>query len=109
MLRTLATVLGYVCLASGFLAGVVDGTRSIASAMLEWTSMGNTIIWLSPRTFSLLEEAVPRLVHPLVWSPILTSLLQLPTMVVFLILGPVLLWLGGPKTLSQSDAIGSQA
>jgi hypothetical protein len=104
MLRLLATLLGYCCLASGFLAGVVDGTRSIASAMLAWTSLGNAVGWLSPRTFAVLEEAVPRLIHPLMWNPVLTSLFQMPAMVALLALSLLLLWLAGLSDRHQPSA-----
>ncbi len=102
MLRTLIRILGFFSLASGFLAGVVDGTRSIGSAVLEWSSLGNTIAWLSPKTFTLLEEAVPRLIHPLVWNPVLTGLFQLPAIMTLFALGLLLLWLARPKFASIS-------
>lgn len=97
MLRKIALLLGLVALATGFVVAVLDSTRSIANNAVELTSLGTAGFWLFPKQFILLEPAISRTIHPLVWDPILLNFLLLPTVVVLFVVGTVLLILGGSQ------------
>ncbi len=93
MFRFLLRVLGLLLVAAGFVGLVIDGTRSIANSQVVLTPVGELGFALFPRSFPLLEPAVTR-VHPLLWDPIVRSLLLIPASILGFLLGIVLLWLG---------------
>ena len=84
MIRFLLRFTGFWLLAAGFVALIVDGTRSIAAGEIMLTPLGSTAIWLFPAKFPILQPAVERHLHPWLWDPLLVSLLLTPT---FLALG----------------------
>ena len=93
MFRFLLRVLGFLILAAGFVGLVIDGTRSIANSQVILTPMGELAFSLFPRSFPLLEPAVTRL-SPVLWDPVVRTLLLLPASVAGFALGALLLWLG---------------
>jgi hypothetical protein len=96
MLRFLARFAGLLLLAGGFAALIVDGTRSIAAGMIELTSLGQTIQYIAPAKFDLIEPAVRRL-HPLLWDLILVHLFQLPTWAILAFCGLLVLYAARPR------------
>lgn len=58
------------------------------------TSLGKHWFALSPTTLNLTQAGLERHVHPVLWDPVLTSLLVLPAALVFAVLGVVLYVLG---------------
>jgi hypothetical protein len=94
MLRFLARALGLILIAAGFVGLVVDATRSIANSTVSFTPLGEVAFALFPRSFPLLEPAVTRYIHPLLWDPVLLNFFLLPAAVVGFVLGAVLLRLG---------------
>ena len=84
MLRLLTRFTGLILLACGFIALIVDGTRSIAGGRLLVTSLRKGISELFPVFFQNLQAAVEGAAGFL-WDPVATSLL----------LAPVSLTLGG--------------
>jgi hypothetical protein len=98
VLRKVAQLFGLLAVAAGFLVGVLDVTRSVANNALELTPLGATSFWLAPKQFILLEPAITRNIHPLLWDPLLLNVLLLPTVLVLFVVGTVLLILGKHKT-----------
>jgi hypothetical protein len=96
MLRNLIRWAGYALLAAAMGLGIYDGARSISVSGLETTPLGGLAFWLFPRAFPILEPAVTRHVHPLLWDPVLLNLFLLPAVVVLFVLGGVLMALGRP-------------
>lgn len=94
MLRFLIRLLGYLAIAGGFVALVIDGARSIANGALLFTPLGEILLTLLPSRYPLLQPAVERNLHPLLWDPVLLSLMRAPSALVGLALGFLLLWLG---------------
>lgn len=94
MIRLPLRILGFVLIVAGFVALVIDGTRSIAGQRLIATAVSDT--WRAVHFDSLtraearLREAAP----PWVWDPVVISLIGLPVAAVGLGLGAVLMWLG---------------
>lgn len=97
-LRFLVRMLGYLLVAGGFVALLTDGARSIANSVLRFTPLGETALTFLGERFRLLQPAVERNLHPLLWDPVLVHVLQVPTAAAGLLLGFLLLWLGAaPK------------
>jgi hypothetical protein len=94
MLRTLTRWVGYLLLAAAMGLGVYDGARSIAGSGLEATPLGTAALWLFPRHFPILEPAVTRHLHPLLWDPVLLNVFLLPAVVVLFVLGGLALYFG---------------
>lgn len=94
MLRFLARALGLLLVAAGFVGLVIDGTRSIANGELSLTPLGQVAYTLFPTSFPLIEPAVTRHVHPVLWDPILLNFFLLPAALVAVLLGGLLIWLG---------------
>ncbi|MCA3564774.1 MAG: hypothetical protein IOC90_05615 [Methylocystis sp.] len=94
MLRLVVRLLGYLALALGMAVGVHDGARSIADGGLPFTSLGTLLAAFFPRAFALIESAVGRYLHPLLWDSILMNLLLLPAIFVLFAAGTSLLLIG---------------
>jgi hypothetical protein len=93
-LRRLITLLGFAILATAMGLGVIDGARSISASGLEFSSLGAALSWLQPKLFSMLEPAVRRNFHPVIWDPLLLNVFLLPAVPVLFGLGGLLLVLG---------------
>jgi hypothetical protein len=94
MFRFLVRFLGLILVAASFVGLVIDGTRSIANGTVSFTPLGEVAFRLFPKSFPLIEPAVTRHVHPLLWDPVLLNLFLLPAAVMGFVLGALLLWLG---------------
>jgi hypothetical protein len=90
VLRTLG--LWLVVLA--FVALVVDGTRSIAASALVVTSFGETWYSLHPPSLNLSQAVVERYTFPVLWDPVIVSILLAPTWAVLGVLGLLVAFLG---------------
>lgn len=95
-MRALLRFFALVSLAGGFAAVVVDGTRSIAANSLVFMHLSDTLAWLTPQRYEVLEPSADK-AHPLLLSPLLVHLFDVPTWVVFSILGLLLVYLGRPR------------
>ena len=93
MFRFLVRTIGLILLAAGFAALIIDGTRSIAASKLNVTVFGQTAHYAFPASFPMLQPAVERHIHPLLWDPFLLALFLTPTFIVLSVLGLLLIWL----------------
>ncbi len=94
MFRFLVRALGLILVAAGFVGLVIDGTRSIANGSVMFTPFGEVAFRLLGERYLLLQPAIERHIHPVLWDPIILNLTLLPGSVVAFLLGVVLLWLG---------------
>jgi hypothetical protein len=103
LLRGLVRLIGFLLIAAAFVAGVMDGARSIAASGLDYAKLGETGFRLLGERFLQLQPAVERSVHPLAWDPVLVSLLQIPTSLMLLGLGLLIYRLGKrpPERIGQ--------
>jgi hypothetical protein len=92
-MRFLARIIGFLCVAGGFVALVIDGTRTIANGAWAPVALGDVAAGAFPKLFPMLQPAVERL-RPFLWSPVLATVLAAPTFVVGMGLGFLLLLLG---------------
>jgi hypothetical protein len=87
MLRLLIRFMGLALLAGGFVALVVDGTRSLAGGSLYVTTLGSVLQALWPVAFQALRSAVLSRLPTFVWDPLLVVLLMTPVGVALCVLG----------------------
>ena len=89
-MRLFFRLVGLLLLAGAFAALVIDGTRSVATGAIDILSLDQTLLALSPQQFAKFRSVV-QLKLPILWDPILTTILRLPTWSVLGALGLVLL------------------
>ncbi|TVR09329.1 MAG: hypothetical protein EA385_07310 [Salinarimonadaceae bacterium] len=94
MLRFVLRLAGFLLVAAAFVGLVADGVRTIANAQFTFTPLGQVLFRLFPDHFPVLEPAITRHVHPLLWDPVVLNLMLAPASVVGFALGALLLWLG---------------
>ena len=89
-------ILGVWSLLVAMVALTIDGTKSLASAEGQWivTPLGEHWFKLHASSLNTAQAAIERYVHPSLWDPGIISLLQVPTWILFGILGLVFYWLG---------------
>jgi len=90
MLRLLTRFIGLLLLAGGFIALIVDGTRSIAGGRLLVTSLSKGASELFPALFQGLQTEISEK-SAFLWDPVFTTLLLLPVSVAFGGLGALLI------------------
>lgn len=93
MLRIFSRTLGLLLLAAGFAALIVDGTRSIAVSQLRISRFGELCAYLFPNSFPLLQPAIERNIHPLLWDPVLRGFFAAPSWAALIAFGLLLLWM----------------
>lgn len=92
-MRFVLRLIGLLCVAAGFVALVVDGTALVANHEWAPASLGAVAAKAFPKTFPLIEPSVVRNLHPLVWDPVLVTLLRAPAFAAGLVVGFALLLL----------------
>ena len=78
MLRFLVRAIGLLLLAGGFIALIVDGTRSLAASSLYVTSIDAALEAAGPAISQGLEKWVLAHLPHFVWDPVLVHFLRLP-------------------------------
>jgi hypothetical protein len=96
VLRLLFRAIGLVLLAGAFAAAVIDGARSLADQQLALTPMGQLLAYAFPVKFALVP-ALARKVHPMLWDPVLVSILYVPAFVDLAVLGVILMLIARPR------------
>ena len=89
-------ILGVWFLLGAMIALTIDGTKSLASGEGQWvlTPLGEHWFNLHAASLNTLQAAIERNVSPILWDPVVVSLLQVPTWVFFGVLGLLMYWLG---------------
>ena len=97
MLRLFFRFVGLLVLAGAFVSLIIDGTRSVAARSAEILPLGRTATALAPDAFVRVHSVIETHV-PLLWDPVLVTILLLPTWLVLGVVGFVLLALTRPPT-----------
>ncbi|MFO1104166.1 MAG: hypothetical protein U1E20_14830 [Methylocystis sp.] len=92
MLRLLTRLIGLLLLAGGFIALIVDGTRSIAAGRLMVTSINRGASSVFPGLYQSIQASVEN-VSGFLWDPVLTTLMTAPVSVAFGGVGALLILL----------------
>lgn len=103
MIRFLLRFTGFWLLAAGFVALIVDGTRSIAASALILMSAGDAWYAVSPGSLAALESWA-RAKSPALWETVITSVLSVPAFLLLLVLGILLMTLGRVRERSRFEA-----
>jgi len=92
----LLRVLGVWSLILAMVILTIDGTKSLASSEGQWiaTPLGETWFKLHAPSLNTAQAAIERHVDPALWDPVILSILQVPSWIVFAVLGLLLYWLG---------------
>jgi hypothetical protein len=78
MLRALFRFLGYVCLAIGFVAFVVDGARSVANKEWTYLQIKDVLDTVMPHAYAGWQEAAKLHLPGFLWDPVLVKTLASP-------------------------------
>jgi hypothetical protein len=96
VIRSFLRFLAFLLLAAGFVAAVMDAARSLANSSLTLARLEGTVVRLLGERALTLQPLIERNIHPLLWDPVMTTLLLAPTSLMLLAMGLVLHWLGRP-------------
>lgn len=94
IMRFLLRLLGYLMVAAGFVAMIVDGARSIANSAIQFTPLGDVLASLLRDRYPMIQATIERQIHPLLWDPIMVQILRSPAALLALVLGFLLLSAG---------------
>jgi len=94
MVRFIFRFVGLWLLAGGFVAFVVDGTRSISASRFVLTPFGIAWDTLHPASFDAMRAWVEGNFPSWVWNPIILSVLLTPLWAVLGVLGLLLVLIG---------------
>lgn len=83
MLKSLCRLIAMIALALALITAVLDITRSIADSTLIMTPLGLDWFNLSPATLNMAQASIQRYLHPLLWDPIIQTILLAPSWAVF--------------------------
>jgi len=97
MIRFLVASLGYLLLAGGFVAAVVDGTRSIASSRLLVMPLREALDRMWPNATPAFRAMLMQ-VHPALWDPVGLMLLAVPLAATLAVFGIVLVMISRRRT-----------
>ncbi|MDQ0503425.1 hypothetical protein [Xanthobacter agilis] len=99
MLRFLLRFVGFWLVAGGFVALIVDGTRSIAASRMLFTSAGDAWYAIAPHALERTEAAASGAAW--LWPRIMVPLLSLPASLLLVLVGLALLGLGRVRERSR--------
>ncbi|GGE89540.1 hypothetical protein H1W37_12905 [Stappia taiwanensis] len=94
MIRFFLRLFGLALVAVALVTIVLDGTQTIAASAWSTTPLGQYWYQISPTSLNITQAAIQRHVNPVLWDPVLLTLLVQPVWVVAGPLGFLLLWLG---------------
>ncbi|MCY1707288.1 hypothetical protein [Pannonibacter sp. SL95] len=94
VLRALLRLSGYFLLGVAVVAAVVDGSKSIAAGSFAFTPVGQVWFELSPASLNISQAAIQRHVSPLLWDPVIQTVLGWPVWLALPPLAFLLLILG---------------
>ena len=94
-MKLILRMLGIILLLFAMVALVVDGTKTLsANGQLIVTSFGQQWLLFSPDSLFATKKAIEDQLHPLIWDPIIATLLLWPTWVILGGLGILFYWIG---------------
>lgn len=85
---------GLFTLALALVLAVLDITRSITAASIVLTPLGKVWAKTSGATLLALKEMTEKTLHPVLWDPVLTFILSVPSWAIFWFIAMVFFWLG---------------
>ena len=102
-MKTLLRILALFSLAIAVIAAVLDVTRSIADSSVVFTPLGLDWYNFAPSSLNQAQNIIQELVHPVIWDPIIQTILLAPSWAVFTILWMIFSLLGSRKKAKWQD------
>jgi hypothetical protein len=100
MIRFILRALAMIALAVAVVMAVVDATRSVVASAIVVTPLLASWQTVSPQTLASLRDGVEALGVPILWDPVIVSVLSLPGFAIFAALSFVL-YLAGRRPRSR--------
>lgn len=97
MLSFLFRFTGIWLVALAVVAAAIDGTKSIAASKLVLTPLGAHWFQFAPDSLNAAQAGIQRHVSPLLWDPVIQSILLMPTWAIAGLLGLVFVWIGSRR------------
>ncbi|WP_367716425.1 hypothetical protein AB2N04_19505 [Nitratireductor sp. GISD-1A_MAKvit] len=94
MFRVIFRALAFFSLAVAVIMAVIDATRSIAASALTFTPLRESWSSVSPETLNQFQMLIQQHTLPMLWDPVLVSVLNMPGWAVFAALAVLFLALG---------------
>jgi hypothetical protein len=94
MFRFLFRLMATIALAVAVIMAVLDVTRTIAASRLVLTPLVDSWASVSPSTLQRAQSFIVENAHPLVWNPLMVSILNQPGFAVFGVLAFLLYAIG---------------
>jgi hypothetical protein len=94
MIRALLRLLGVVFLAAGFILLMYDGAKSIADSRIYIYKLGQLWTDIHVASMQAAQAKVQASLPAVVWDPLITTVLDQPSWLIFGIVGTVLILLG---------------
>ena len=94
MMRALLRLIGVIFLAAAFILVVYDGARSIADSRLYLYKLGQLWTDIHAASQQSVQAKVQASLPTAVWDPVITTILDQPSWLIFGIIGTVLILLG---------------
>jgi hypothetical protein len=85
---------GLLLMAAAFVAFIVDGVKTIASNAIEITPFGEAWAEIYPASLDALKSLVEGSGYPVLWDPLLLSILTAPSWLILVFFGLFFQWLG---------------
>jgi hypothetical protein len=92
IMRFIIRSLGLMLIATGFVSLVIDGTKAIANSAFSFTNLAHAMTHFAPQAAQEFEMCVTQKISPVIWSPVLTSVLALPVSFTSIICGLLMIW-----------------
>lgn len=93
-IRFILTLIGLWTSALALLALVLDGVRSLAANEIVMQSLGATWFELDTASLNLAQAVIQRNVHPILWDPVMQSVLMMPAWLVAALIGLMFIYFG---------------
>jgi hypothetical protein len=106
MIRALFRLLSMIALAVAVIMAVLDATRSIAAETLVLTPLASSWASVSPSTLESLRQSMTQSLPPILWDPIMKTLLAQPGFVIFAALALLLAMIGRRPAAPSRFAYG---
>jgi hypothetical protein len=94
---TVLRFIGGLFLLFAVIALTTDFTRAEASGALAFASLLDHWSELAPQSLAAAQKTVQGRAHPLLWDPVIRSLLALPAWASLGAVGLIFAWLGRPR------------
>lgn len=94
MIRALLRLLGVIVLAAGFILLMYDGAKSIADSRIYIYKLGQLWTDIHAGSLQTVQAKLQGSLPAVVWDPVVTTLLDQPSWLIFGIVGTVLILLG---------------